>query len=68
MKCQSYALSTFILLTSIADFHTRNMQALYKECGGGSTSPTQLKYLKGNLNLQLYPFPIMLDIQNIEQK
>lgn len=44
------------------------MQALYKECGGGSTSPTQLKYLNGNLNLQLYPFPIMLDIQNIEQK
>lgn len=44
------------------------MQALCKECGGGSTSPTQLKYLKDNLNLQLYPFPVMLDIQNIEQK
>lgn len=57
-----------MLLTSIADYHTRTMQALYKECGGGSTSPTQLKHLKGNLNLQLYPFLTILDIQNIEQK
>lgn len=30
-------------------------------------NPTQLYHLNGNLDLQLYAFPINLDIQNIEK-
>lgn len=66
MKCQCYEPSNLILLNSITDIHTRNVQAFIKNVGEAVANPTQLNNLKGNLNLHLYPFPITLDTQNIE--
>lgn len=37
-----------------------------KNVGEAVANPTQLNHLKGNLNLQLYLFPIILAIQNIK--
>lgn len=61
MKYQRYEPRNLILLNSIADIHTRNVQAFIKNVGEAIANPTQLNRLKGNLNLQLYPFPITLD-------
>lgn len=66
MKCQCYEPSNLILLNSIADIYTRNVQAFIKNVGETVANPTQLNRLKGNLNIQLYPFPITFDTQNIE--
>lgn len=39
-----------------------------KNVGEAAANPTLLNHSKDNLNLQLYPFHIILNIQNIEKK
>lgn len=62
----SPAISSRLILSQTTILET--YKAFKKNVGEAVANPTQLNSLKGYLNLQLYPFPIILDLQNTELK